>query len=125
MNQEVLEKYKSQSIHYFENALSSIQAGDAEKAGEFLWGSVAQALKAVAASKGVKLEHHAQIGDYAWKLKKELQDESIWDNYGHASHLHSNFYEGGLTVADVRRYVEGIRETIRKLLERVPERESD
>ncbi len=44
---ELLEKYKAQSTHYFENALGSIQAGEAGKAGEFLWGSVAEALKAV------------------------------------------------------------------------------
>lgn len=118
MNQrELLEKYKDQSVHYLKNAFKFIDAGDAEKASEFLWGSVAEAIKAVAASKGTKLEHHGQIGDYAWKLKKEMQDESIWDNYGHASYLHTNFYEAGLTVDDVRRYIDGIRETVRKLLE--------
>ena len=31
-------KFRSRSIHYFENALRLIDAGDAEKASEFLWG---------------------------------------------------------------------------------------
>ena len=53
MNQiETAQEYKDQSIHYLENVYNSLDAGDAEKAGEFLWGSLAEALKAVAANEG-------------------------------------------------------------------------
>ena len=124
MNQrKVSEKYKTQSTHYLENALSSIKAGDAEKAGEFLWGSMAEALKAVAASKGAKLKTHWDIGDYARKLAKELGDRAIFDTYGHASYLHSNFYEAGLRIEDVYIYGEEIKKTVEKLLKLIPERE--
>ncbi len=122
MNQtEMLEKYKTQSIHYFENALSSIQAGDAEKAGEFLWGSMAEALKAVAASEGKELNAHWDIGDYARKLAKKTGDESILDVYGTASYLHSNFYEAGLSLEEVQTYAQRIRTTVAKLLSLIPE----
>ncbi len=50
-NTELLEKHKAQSVHYLENAYKFIDAGDVEKASEFLWGSMAQAIKAVAATK--------------------------------------------------------------------------
>ena len=120
---EVLEKYKAQSVHYFENALTSIQAGDAEKAGEFLWGSLAEAIKAVAASKGAKLEHHGQIGDYARRLAKEMKDESILNVYRDASYLHSNYYEAGLTIEEVQTYVDRIRTMVVKLLSLIPEGE--
>ena len=117
MNQrEVLEKYKSQSIHYFENALSSIQAGNAGKAGEFLWGSMALALKAVAASEGKELNAHWDITDYARKLAKKTEDETILDVYGSANYLHSNFYEAGLSLEEVQTYAERIRTTVAKLL---------
>ena len=117
MNQrETLEKYKTQSIHYFENALVSMEAGDAEKAGEFLWGSMAEALKAVAASKGIQLTKHWEIGDYASKLAKEVGDKSIYDAYGHASYLHSNFYEAGLRMEEVHIFAEDIRKVVGKLL---------
>jgi len=116
MNQrEVLEKYKSQSIHYFENALSSIQAGDAEKAGEFLWGSMAQALKAVAASEGKELKAHEEIRKYAAELAKKHNDMSIWDVYGIANSLHGNFYEAGLCLEEVQTHAERIRTTVVKL----------
>ncbi len=113
---EASEKYKRQSIHYLENAQGFIKTGDAEKAGEFLWGSMAEALKAVAASKGVELKAHWDIGDYARKLAKELGDRAIFDAYGHASYLHSNFYETGLRMEDVYIYSEEIRLIVYKLL---------
>ena len=113
---ESAEKYKVQSIHYLENAFVSMEAGDAEKAGEFLWGSMAEALKAVAASRGIMLTAHWEIGDYASKLAKELGDKSIYDVYGHASYLHSNYYEAGLRIEDVYVYAEGIRKAVGKLL---------
>ncbi len=122
MNQtELLEKYKSQSIHYFENALNYIQVGDAEKASEFVWGSMAEALKAVAAKKGIRLWNHDDIGDYAKKLAKELGNEEITKAHGLASSLHSNFYEAGLRIEDVRLRLDQIKGTIKKLLELVTE----
>jgi hypothetical protein len=126
MNQmETAQEYKNQSIHYLENVYNFIDAGDAEKAGEFLWGSFAEALKAVAASEGRKLVKHPQIGAYAFELAKKRQDRSITEAYAHASYFHHGFYEAGLTVDDVRLGLDGIRETIRKLLELIPEKESD
>lgn len=122
MNQrEVLEKYKDQSIHYFENALVSIQAGDAEKAGEFLWGSMAQALKAVAASEGKELNTHGEIRKYATELAKKHDDVSIWDVYGIANSLHGNFYEAGLSLEEIQTHAERIRTTVVKLLSLIPE----
>jgi len=114
------EKYKAQSIHYLENAFKFIKAGNPEKASEFLWGSMAEALKAVAASRGIHLKKHWEIGDYAKELAKIQRDKSIYDVYGSASYLHSNFYEAGLGMEEVFAYAERIRATVRKLLELVP-----
>ena len=111
-----IEKHRAQSIHYLENAFSSIQAGNAGKAGEFLWGSMAQALKAVAASKGRELRTHWDITDYAKALAKELGDKDLIDSFGHASYLHSNFYEADLRVEDVLMYAGEIKATVGKLL---------
>ena len=124
IERELLEKYRAQSRHYFENALSSIEAGDAEKAGEFVWGSMAEALKAVAAKKGIRLWRHDDIGDYAKKLAKELGNEEISKAHGLASSLHSNFYEAGLRIEDVRLRLDQIKDTIRKLLDLATEEES-
>lgn len=117
---EMSEKYKNQSIHYFENALVSMEAGDAEKASEFLWGSLAEAVKAVAASKGKELRHHREIGDYARLLAKETGDEIIAEAYRGANDLHINYYEAGLSLEEVYTYVDRIRTVVGKLLELIP-----
>ena len=117
---ELLEKYKAQSDRYFGNALASIQAGETEKAGEFLWGSLAEAIKAVAASDGKKLYAHEEIREYARELAKKYGDESIWDIYGIANSLHRNFYEGGLSLEEVQTHAERIRATVLKLFSYIP-----
>jgi hypothetical protein len=122
---ELVEKYKAQSNHYFGNALSSIQAGNAEKAGEFLWGSMAEALKAVAASEKKKLKTHGEIRKYAAELAKKHKDMSIWDIYGVANSLHGNFYEAGLSLEEVQTHAERIRTTVLKLFSYIPEEKID
>jgi hypothetical protein len=119
-----IEKYKSQSVHYFENALHFIEAGDAEKASEFLWGSMTQALKAVAASRNIWLRSHKQIRDYAMDLARALHDDEIRHAFNNAQSLHSNFYESGLMLEDVVMGAEEVKAVVAKLLSIIPEDES-
>ena len=112
---ESVEKYKTQSMHYLKNALHFIEVNDAEKASEFLWGSIAEAIKAVAASKEIQLRSHRDLRNYAMELAKILQDESIRNTFLHAQSLHSNFYETGLLMEDVAICADDIRATLTKL----------
>jgi len=111
-----VDKYVRQSSHYLENASKFIDAGNSDKAGEFLWGSMAEALKAVAASRGIILKNHRQIWNYTESLTKELEDKSIYDAFIHANYLHTNFYESELELRDIRRAAEDIRVAVDKLL---------
>jgi len=115
--QEKLEQYKSQAEHYLQNALITLQQGDAEKAGEFLWGGIAEALKAVAARKGDLLRNHREIRNFAHTLSVELEDPSIEMAFIVADRLHSNFYESFLAMEDLARDAERIREAVGRLLE--------
>jgi hypothetical protein len=118
---EKIKKYKKQSIHYFENAKKFINKYDAEKASEFLWGSIAQALKAVAASRNISLRSHDQIKNYALALARDLNDDSIRHTFNYAQSLHSNFYESGLLLEDVVRAAEDVKKTVKQLLALVPD----
>ena len=111
-----VEKYARQSLSYLRNASKLIDAGDSEKASEFLWGSMAQAIKAVVAAKGVTFRKHRLLWEYAETLAKELEDKSIYDSFVHAYSLHSNFYESDLELKDVCRIAEDVRATVGKLL---------
>ena len=119
---EKIQKYKKQSIHYFENANKFIDKGDAEKASEFLWGSLTQALKAVAANKNIWLRSHNQIRNYALALARELHDDDIRHTFIYAQSLHSNFYESGLLLEDVAGAAEDVRKTVNKLLSLIPDK---
>ncbi len=46
--------YVARSQEYLLNAHASLDQYEVEKAGEFLWGSMAQAIKAVAVLKGIE-----------------------------------------------------------------------
>ena len=118
-----IKKYKTQSVHYFENALKFIAAGDAEKASEFLWGSMAQALKAVAGSRDIWLRSHKDVRNYALELARALHDESIRHAFDYAQSLHSNFYESGLLLEDVAIAAEDVKKVVAKLLSYIPEEE--
>lgn len=116
-------KYKKQSLHYLENAYKFLDAGDLEKASEFLWGSLVEALKAVAASKDIKLRSHRDVWNYATGLARALGDESIKLAFDYARSLHSNFYESGLMLEDVITGVEHIKKALEKLFKYIPETE--
>jgi hypothetical protein len=120
-----VEKYAAQSLHYLRNASKFIDTGDSAKASEFLWGSLVEALKALALSKGIRLEKHREIWNYVESLTKELEDKNIYDVFLHANSLHKNFYEFELELKDVRRMAEDIRMTVGKLLSFIPEEEVD
>lgn len=112
----LIDKYASQSIRYLENAFEALNKEDYDKASEFLWGSVAEAIKAVAASKGVTLRSHVELWDWARMISKELGDENIYNAFFKANSLHSNFYEVRLKPEDVLIAVDSIRYFVGKLL---------
>ena len=120
-----INKYRTQSVHYFENALHFIDVGDAEKASEFLWGSASQALKAVAASRDIKLRSHKKVRDYAMELARTLRDESIRHTFNNAQSLHSNFYESGLMLEDVVMGAEDVKKLVAKLLSLIPKQNDE
>ena len=111
-----VKKYINQSLRYLKNASKFIDTGNSDKASEFLWGSMAEALKAVAASREILLKNHRQIWNYTESLTKELEDKSIYDAFISANLLHTNFYESELELRNIRRAAEDIRVAVDKLL---------
>ena len=61
------------------NAFVHLDEGQLEKASEFLWGCMAQAIKAVAALQGIKLPTHAAIWEFMTRLCKDLGDPTLFD----------------------------------------------
>ena len=118
--QEAAKRHVFSCRHYLENALAFLQSGDAGKASEFLWGSMAQAVQSVAASRGMHLANHRSLRYFTSTVAKELGDPSIAEGFRHADRLHSNFYEVELEPQDVATIIEPIRATVLKLLDLIP-----
>lgn len=117
---ERVQRYIASSNQYLENALLSLQQGEAGKASELLWGSIAEALQAVAASRSMHLKNHRSLRFFASQLANELGDRSINDSFVLAQHLHSNFHEVELEVEDVAAVVDPIRDAVSTLLKLIP-----
>lgn len=120
---QTADRYRLQSLQYLDNALRSLEAGEPAKASEFLWGSLAEALKAIAASRGKLIKTHGELWKYAREAAKEMGDESVYTVFSEASGLHSNFYEAERISEDVYPFVGRIRETVVKILSLLPEPE--
>jgi hypothetical protein len=113
--------YRVGAIHYLGNAQEFLRQQEFTKASEFIWGAMAQAIKAVAASKGFELRQYRELWDYARELARELNDPSMFQDFRQANSLHSNFYEAGLPAEEVIDSVETVGATVGKLLSLLPE----
>jgi hypothetical protein len=117
---QLLRGYVTRSQEYLQNAYVALEQNELEKASEFLWGSMAQAIKAFAAFKGEHLPSHAAIWKYVTELSRELGNPALFDAFRDADSLHKNFYESGLTREIVLLSEERIRYAIGMLLDMIP-----
>jgi hypothetical protein len=119
--QERVRSYVTASLHYMENALLMVSQGDAGKASELLWGSVAEAVQALATSRGKQLTNHRSLHWFIGVLSKELNDRSIAEAFYLAENLHQKgFHEVELDIRDVALVLESIRKLVEKLLDLIP-----
>ena len=115
---ERAEAYLSQSLRYLDNADEALKNGNPDKAGEFLWGSVATAFKALLmAKKREIIKSHSQFWDIARELTRDTGDESIYMNFREANSLHSNFYDSKLTSEDIKISSSKIIDLVKKLID--------
>jgi hypothetical protein len=119
--EERVRRYRRESIHYLQNAQEFLARQEFTKAGEFLWGGMAMAIKAVAAVNGISLRQHRELWDYTRELARELNAPDIFQDFRQANSLHSNFYESGLPPEEVIDSLSTLRVTIGKLLSLLPE----
>lgn len=99
------------------NASKAFSEGEFEKAGEFLWGAIADALKAHAAAiNSRKLNDHKQIIDYAIELSEKQKDHKIRQEFFKVKNLHGNFYEAGMDPREVEDIMISARPVVGKIL---------
>ena len=108
------------SRQYLENGLIALRDGEAGKAGELLWGSVAQAVQALAASRNRQVESHRDLKNFTLQLAIDLNDVTIRQDFIVAESLHHNFYEVQQETQDVALVVATVERLVNKLLGLIP-----
>jgi len=88
---------------------------DYVQASEKYWGAAAQAIKAVAAKRGLKIMRHRSISEFVYKLHEEFPEQKFWELYRAASELHTNFYEEHLPPSGVIENGKAVEELLHKL----------
>ena len=90
-------------------------AEDYIQASEKAWGSVAAALKSVAAGQGWNHKSHGLLSDIAFQLYLEFGRPRLADLYKYAEALHNNFYEHRIIRDEVQLGIDRCRELLDEL----------
>lgn len=98
----IVNDFLKQRDHYLHNAGHYLSTKDYRKASEFLWGALTQTIKAVAATKGIRIRSHIGFKEYMSDVSIELKDKSLWTDFIALQRLHNNFYDEQLSPADVQ-----------------------
>ena len=109
-------RYIERTNKYYKNGLRFLNENEVEKASEMLWGSAAQAVKAVAAERGRELRAHHLLSKFVRELSKESQEPELANEFDAIQGLHSNFYESELTIEDVAARVETVKKFVIRML---------
>lgn len=123
MSTDVLPAIRRYAIHakqYLENGLLALQNKEAGKAGELLWGSVAEAFQAVSAYKNIPIHTHRDLKNFALQLGRDLKDPDIEKDFALAESLHHNFYEVQQEPIDVEILVPTVQGLVAKLFGLIP-----
>lgn len=117
---EELARLRAQRDHYWANALECAQKGELRKASELAWGAIAQALKALAASRWLHLGAHRQLPDFARDLSQATGNPYFRNEFRDLNALHVNFYDAILDELDFPEYLARAEQFIRRVAELMP-----
>jgi hypothetical protein len=67
-------RHLEHSSKYFENCREALDKDEVSKAGELLWGSVSQVFHALATVRGVDVQRHRRLKNFAIHVSDETED---------------------------------------------------
>ena len=113
---ERIRRYRERALLYLENARRDLKAGQTEKAGEALWGALAQALKALGLRYGRLLRHHREVVEFGLRFGREAGDPLMEQAVRIGEQVHANFYEGFVDLERMKEDARLMEEAVRRLL---------
>ena len=104
--------FVEQGHAFLAQAWTELEAEDLHQASEKGWGAAAQLVKAYAADRGLPHNSHGRLHAAVSRLVAETGDGSMRTLFNEAGGLHSNFYEGGFDIHDIRESLEQVGEFV-------------
>ena len=95
-------RHLEHSSQYYENCLEALDKGEVSKAGELLWGSVSQVFHALATVRGIDVQRHRRLKNFAIHVSNETEDpQKTIGGFLSAEILHKGFYDVDVERTDL------------------------
>lgn len=115
MSQTQPTPYRATAQELLAKARTALDEGDLIQASEKSWGAAAQAVKAIAQSRGWPHQSHRDLFQAVANIGRESGDERIGALFREASSLHTNFYENWLPADSVAGGLTSVHEFVERL----------
>ena len=99
-------QYRSAAAQLLEQARQELARGDVRQASEKGWGAAAQAVKAVAETRGWEHKTHGSLFQAVRRLSVEPEGDGLDGLFGAANTLHINFYENWMKAETVGEHLD-------------------
>jgi len=122
-NAQRIDRYRKQSINLLQGAMQQIKQGHWTRSEDLLWGSLTQAVKGVALSRGEQLDNEEEIRDYATRLGHEQRDRRLREAFTQLSNFGESverLREARFRVDRIIPMLEDVSSAIERLWELVP-----
>ena len=114
-------RHLDHSSQYFENCREALDRDEVSKAGELLWGSVTQVFHALATVRGVDVQRHRRLKNFAIQVSNETEDpDKTMGGFLSAEILHKGFYDVDVERVDLEAGIPIVRYTMETVSQLIP-----
>ena len=117
-----IRRHLEHSGQYFENCQEALAKNEVSKAGELLWGSVTQVFHALATVRGVDVQRHRRLKNFAIQISNETEDPpKTIGGFLSAEILHRGFYDVDVERTDLEAGIPLVRYTMDTVSNLIPD----
>jgi len=117
---DAVRRHIAHSRQYLGNAIIALQDGEAGKAGELLWGSMAQAFHAVAELRRRNVRTHRDLKNFVLGMSQSMGDSSLRRDFEEVEKLHDNFYDITHATEDVADIIPAVQRLTNRAISLLP-----
>ena len=115
------QRHLAHSSQYFDNCREALNKDEVSKAGELLWGSVTQVFHALATIRGVDVQRHRRLKNFAIQVSNETEDpDKTMGGFLSAEILHKGFYDVDVERVDLEAGIPIVRYTMETVSQLIP-----